>query len=58
MANECIEDYKIVRGHPADVEGRVQRLLKAGWQPRGEIMKMVVPATKVEIIIQCMVLLR
>lgn len=59
MANkEIVEDYKIVRGHPADVEGQVKRLLETGWQPYGEIMKLVVPVTNIEIIIQCMVLIR
>lgn len=55
---EIVEDYKIVRGHPADVEGQVKRLLKVGWQPNGKIMKMTVHPTDVEIVLQCMVLVR
>ena len=32
--NNIVTDYKIVRGHPADVEAQVQRLLKKNYQPR------------------------
>lgn len=56
--DKVIEGYKIVRGHPSDVEGQVQRLLEDGWQPFGEMTKMTIHDVGIEIVIQCMVLFR
>ncbi len=58
MVNEVVEDYEIVRGHPADVERQVKRLLESGWRPNGELIKIAIQPTNIEIVLQCMVLVR
>jgi len=55
MAANKVVDYNILRGHPADVEAQVKRYLKKGWQLNGEMLKLTVHPTNVEIILQCMI---
>lgn len=56
METSKIIDYNILRGHPADVEAQVKKYLKGGWQLNGEMLKLTVQPTNVEIILQCIIL--
>jgi len=50
-------DYKIVTGHPADVEKTVNGLREIGWSLNGELFKMKEPGCGTsEIVVQCMAL--